>query len=306
VRDAIARGHEVVALVRSRPTTQGVHQVVGDIRRPETWSTSLDGCDAVIHLAATYGDPMEQWDVVVHGTDQLVGAMAAKGVDRLVLVSSMSVYDYAALEPWQVLDEESPLDRSPEHRDGYTRAKLAQETLVKGVSGLRTTIVRPGAVYGRDRLWDGGVAVRLPMGLGVAVSPGAHEKLTYVENCSRAIVLAAERDDAAGAVLNIVDDDTPTQAEFAAALRRHGLAAPRAVPVPYRAAAIAARGAQFVNQHVLAGRLHLPEVAVPPRLDARHKPLRYTNDRAKRTLGWIPPFTLDEALVRIAAAANAA
>jgi nucleoside-diphosphate-sugar epimerase len=125
-----------------------------------------------------------------------------------------------------------------------------------------------------------------------------------VEHCAEAVVLAAERPDAVGTVLDLVDDDLPTAAGFAAALGRHGFATPRGIPVPYRVAELVARLAHGVDRAVLGGRLPLPELLVPERLAARYKPLRYTNAEARRVLAWAPRWSLDEALARTAAAST--
>jgi len=307
VEAAVTRGHDVVALTRAPSTDspasagRGSEQrVVGDVRRPEEWMHGLEGCDAVLHLAIVHGSPVDQWDVLVHGTHQLVAAMLRRGVRRLVLVSSMSVYDYAALDAGAMVDESTPLEPAPEGRDDYTRAKLAQEAVVTTAPGLQTSVLRLGAVYGVDRLWNAGLALRLPGGPGFDIGSGGSMKLTYVENAGLAIVLASERGEAVGTVVNVVDDDLPSPARFADALRRHGLDAPRAVPVPYAVVSGLARCASGLNRRLLRGRVHLPEIAVPARLGARFKPLRYSNRAARQVLGWAPPFDLDQALARIA------
>jgi nucleoside-diphosphate-sugar epimerase len=254
-----------------------------------------------VHLAAKLSTDADHRDAAITGTERLVDAMVAQRVRRLVLVSSISVYDFRRRNSHDVLDEATPLEPDPGNRDGYVQAKLGQERVVGARSELTTTIVRPGAVYGRDRLWNAGLALRIAPGFGLTIAPTARLKLTYVDNCAAAIVLAAERDEAEGAVLNVVDDSLPTQRQFVAALRRHGLPAPRSLPIPYVVASTVARAASAVNTRLFQSRLRLPEILTPARLDARYKPLAYSNLAAKRVLGWIPDVDLDEALRRVAA-----
>ena len=301
---ASSRGHDVVRLVRrSVPETGArVRDAVGDIRYPEPWFASLAGADAVIHLAAAVGgDFHTQFSATVLGTETLLEAMAAAGVRRLVHVSSFSVYDYRAMAVGSTLDETSPLEARPLDRDAYTQTKLAQERLVLefAQTGAEVTVVRPGAVYGPDHLWNAGLAIVLPGELGVAYAPLARQKLTYVDNCAEAIVLAAERSEAIGATINLVDDDLPTQRGWARAMRSAGLDVPRAVTVPYRVASAAAELLAFANRRLVGGRAKFPGVVVPATLDAQYRPLRYPNDVAKRVLGWQPRWTLDEALLRV-------
>lgn len=310
VRSACERGHEVLALVRgtslerARSELPGsVTLVAGDIRYDNGWTDRLSGCDAVLHLAASFGDADDQWATTVVGTEILLAGMKRQAVRRLVLVSTFSVYDYAALAPGSTLDESSPVETDGANRDAYAQTKLWQERLVTEAD-LDTTIVRPGAVFGEGKLWSGGFVSEVGGHIGIAIGPGVAQKLTYVENCAEAIVLAAEVDAAIGEVMNIVDDDLPSQRKYATAMRAAGFDLPPGLPVPYRLARLLADLATVVNDKGLGGRAKYPEFLVPERLDARFKPLSYSNAKAKRVLGWTPRVGLDEALKRIERASN--
>jgi 2-alkyl-3-oxoalkanoate reductase len=308
VHRARAQGHHVTALVRSADRARAalgddgdVTLLVGDVRDPGPWEAGLDGVDAVIHLAAAKGgDLYGQFGVTVGGTEQLLAAMDRRRVTRLVHISTFSVYDYGALPIGAVLDETAPLDGSPRRRDEYAQTKLEQERLVRewaGLAGRQLTIVRPGAVYGTDNLWDGGHAAQLG-GIGLAVAPGAVQKLTHVDNCAAAIVLAAERPEAIGETINVVDDDLPTQRAYERLLRREGVHVARGVPVPYRLARGIADVLDAANRRWFAGRAKLPYFMMPAKLDARFRPLRYSNAKAKRVLDWQPTITLAEGVRR--------
>ena len=310
VDEARSRGHDVVAMVRSTKAvveTPGVTMVVGDLRQDGPWVAALATCDAVVHLAASTGDFYDQLASTVLGTERLLAAMSDNGVKRLVHISTFSLYDYRAIPAKGWLDETSPLELRPEDRDDYTQTKLLQEQLVRnfGSSVGEVVIIRPGAIYGPGKLWDAGLTVRLFGGTWAAIAPNGRQKLTYVGNCARAIVLAAEVDGAIGQIMNIVDDDLPTQREYAAAMARHGFDVPRALPIPYRLAAAGAAAIDKVNRRYFNGRARLPAFIVPAKLDARFKPFQYSNDRAKRVLGWQPSTTLDEALDAIASSERA-
>lgn len=303
VETSLAHGHQVTRLVRRFDGVHrvGVTDVEGDIRHPALWAHALAGTDAVVHLAAAKGgDFHTQFATTVLGTEALLDAMRAAGVHRLVHVSTFAVYDYRAIPLGGLLDERSPIEARPLDRDDYAQTKIVQEQLVHAFAadGGEVTVVRPGAVYGPGNLWNAGLAAVLPGGVGLAFSPFGRQKLTYVKNCADAIVLAAERPQAIGAVVNIVDDDQPTQRAFARAQRRHGLPVPRAIPVPYRIACALAQLLDLGNRRFARGRAKLPGIVVPARLDAQYRPLRYANDEAQRVLGWRPQYTLDDALAR--------
>lgn len=311
VECALERGHELVAMVR--PSTKldqiawakapGVSVVRGDLRRRGDWEQGLAGCDAVLHLAAAgSGDFYTQFAATVIGTEHLLAAMAAADLLRLVHISSFSLYDYRAVRDGDPLDEASPIEARPLDRDDYLQTKLMQEEMVRRFErehGAKVTILRPGAIYGPGKLWNAGRAIRLSGSVWMAFGRSSIQKLTYVENCAEAIVLAAERAEAIGRTLNIVDDDLPTQREYESAMRRAGFDdLGRTVSVPVRLVRAVATSLAAINRWRFGGRAKLPAFVVPAKMESQYRPLRYPNAAAKRVLGWQPRFTLDEALRR--------
>ncbi|MEM9656670.1 MAG: NAD-dependent epimerase/dehydratase family protein, partial [Actinomycetota bacterium] len=225
-------------------------------------------------------------------------------VTNLVAISTFSVYDYLRTKPGTLLTEDSPLDAEPALRDEYAQTKLLQEELYRDFNSRPTTrsvILRPGMIYGRDNLWHALLGAELgPVFL--RVGRNATLPLTYVENCAEAIVLAAERllepdSPVDGEIINLVDDNLPTQQDYAD-LVSTVIDPPRSIPVPWPLLRTAAGLVKAVNTHLLDGRAKFPGIAVPDRLHARFKPLRYTNRKAKELLGWEPRYGLDEAVAR--------
>jgi uncharacterized protein YbjT (DUF2867 family) len=94
VRDALAKGHSVVALVRSKASADlpGVDMIEGDARDEGTLLRALDGCDAVISALGT-GMGFRKVDLLAVATRALVTAMTRKGVRRLVCISALGVGD---------------------------------------------------------------------------------------------------------------------------------------------------------------------------------------------------------------------
>ena len=116
-----------------------------DIRDTTALKRAFDGSDIVIHT--TYGNAgseLERWTATVEGTAAVVEAAKAAGVRRLVLLSSMAVY-----EPAPILDERS---RKIPHRPqdhSYAQQKLASERVVHDAADdLEVTCLQPGVVYG--------------------------------------------------------------------------------------------------------------------------------------------------------------
>ncbi|MEM9561218.1 MAG: NAD-dependent epimerase/dehydratase family protein [Actinomycetota bacterium] len=316
VRVAVARGHRVVAVTRPGSTatalraegSDGLRLARVDLRSTDGLAESLTGVDTVIHLAAAKaGTFATQFAGTVVATENLLGAMERAGVDRLVGISTFSVYDYRNLSPGTVIDEDAPIDLEPTRRDEYAKTKLVQERLYRDFTGgdRRHVIVRPGMIYGADNLWHALLGTELGPAY-VRIGSRAVLPMTYVENCAEAIVLAAERlgdatSPVAGEVINVVDDDLPTQQAYADAVASR-TEVPSNVTVPWALVRAGAETLAVANRRLLGGRAKFPGIAVPERLHARFKPLRYTNAKAKRLLGWSPRYGLSEAIERSLAA----
>ncbi len=310
VAEALQRGHFVRALDRPesaglRPPWSGnaaVEPVWIDLTGSVGLDAALTGVDAVVHLAAAKeGSFEEQYNGTVVGTSNLLEAMDRTGVLRLVLLSSFSLFDYLRISAGEIVDEAAPLEQDPPQRDSYARAKLMQEERVRQFErdqGARVTVLRAGVVYGRDHLWNPRLGVVLRPNLWLRIGNRAQIPLTYVENCAEAIVRAAEREEAIGRTLHIVDDDPPTQRAYADAVARRMVPRPRMIPISWSLMRALARLAWELDRRLLGGRVALPGVLVPARLHARFKPLRYSNERAKRTLDWAPRHALVAALDR--------
>ncbi|MFB4314554.1 nitroreductase/quinone reductase family protein [Actinomadura sp. 21ATH] len=179
VRALLEAGHRPRALVRD-PAKAGkvltgldvdtgeVEFVTGDMLDKGAVNTALDGCDAAIHAAAAIGvtaapdrprgplaagagsgrDPESALvQVNVSGTRNVVGGAVARGLDRVVHVSTVAVFVPPA---GPRITTDGPL-ASP--RTDYGRSKLAAERYVRDLQeeGAPVTIVYPGGVCGPDQ-----------------------------------------------------------------------------------------------------------------------------------------------------------
>lgn len=94
VRDAAAKGHSVVALVRSiaNAALPGADVIEGDARNEATIARALDGCDAVVSALGT-GVGRRKVDLLTVATRAMIAAMTHSSVRRLVCVSALGVGD---------------------------------------------------------------------------------------------------------------------------------------------------------------------------------------------------------------------
>jgi nucleoside-diphosphate-sugar epimerase len=122
--------------------------VLVDVRDTAALTDAFRGCDAVVHAAyGTGGEPAERWSVTVDGTQSVLDAVTAARVDRLVHLSSMSVYDTTDVS---LIDEDTPSVSSDPGDLSYARQKAAAERLLLDRAGDRLDLVclQPSVVYG--------------------------------------------------------------------------------------------------------------------------------------------------------------
>ena len=288
--------------------TSSIEIAVVDLTSGNGLDAALQDIDAVIHLAAAkQGDYSTQFANTVTATAHLLNAMERAGSSRLVAISSFSVYDYLHQPEGALLDENAPLESRAADRDVYAQTKLQQEQLVRDFQnrcGAAVTVLRPGIIFGQEELWPAHLGAKLTDALFLQIGTNSRLPLTYVENCAEAVVKAVESDDAIGQIINVIDNDRPTQQEFIDRLRHHRSQSmtarqwlPTSVTVSWTVMRYLARCIWTIN--CLLGRsIPLPGILVPARLHARFKPLDYSNYSARTLLHWTPRYPLLEAISR--------
>ena len=156
---------------------------------------------------------------------------------------------------------------------------------------LVVTILRPGYLWGKSRLWVDGVGRRLP-GSYLLVAPEAPLPLSYVENCADAVVRAALEGDG---VFNIVDEPSINRREYLETygIHRRGVI----MPVSYELGkTIFAGVGRLLNGLEDPGKL--PSLLNPERFESQFKPIIISADKIRRELGWTPPLGFAEAARR--------
>jgi UDP-glucose 4-epimerase len=297
-----ARGHEVTVLVRdpgavARCGWEGRVAVArGDLRR-RLDPAALGRAEAVVHLAASLTDPEEQqFAGTVGGTERLLDAVAGSEVRRLVLASSMAVYDWSAAGG--LLDESTPMESRLDLRDVYAITKVWQERVVRDrIAGRELVVLRPGYIWGPGRMDNAGIG-RAVGSTYLVFGPRRRLPLTYVDNCAAAFVLAAETPGAAGATVNVVDSDDVRAGAYARFLVGASPDLKRTVPVPGLLAKGVNRLGAAAGRVALGRGAALPSLFIPRRYDARFKDLRFPTDAAETRLGWRPRVPFEEALAR--------
>ena len=96
VAKAIAEGHNVVALVRSKAKTgdlAGAELIEGDARDAAALTTAIAGCDAVVSSLGTAMSPFREVTLLSTATRALVGVMEQQNIRRLVCITGLGAGD---------------------------------------------------------------------------------------------------------------------------------------------------------------------------------------------------------------------
>jgi len=270
---------------------QGMEIVRADLLDRESLIRAAKGCGAVFHVAAWTGEPgltpEQAWRSNVDGTENVLAAAAARGVERFIYISSVAVY---GLNRAPVIDESAA---TPPVGQLYPDSKIAAERLVRE-SSLFTVIVRPASTYGpRGTAWTVG-----------PVEAIRHNRLTllgrddglvttgYIDNVVDGLWLTLTQPAAAGGTFNLCDDKAVTYREFYLAYARMlGRDALPTLPAWF------ARLAR-TRPATLARRLAGKQTIGPWSLHFRRNPSRFSVERAKRILGYVPRIDFAEGMRR--------
>src|SRR6516165_1320137 len=125
--------------------------VVGDLAHPESYAPALQGCDAVMHVAADYRlwirDPDAMYRANVDGTRDLLKLAREAGVRRVVYTSSVATMAFRT--DGIVVNEDTPvtIDDMVGH---YKRSKFLaeQQAIAAAQDGQQVIILNPTTPIG--------------------------------------------------------------------------------------------------------------------------------------------------------------
>lgn len=152
---ATAMGAELRLLMR--PTSNRTHLppsaelVTGDLRAPEAFAAALQGCDALIHVAADYRlwvpDPAEMYKANVEGTRRLLQLAREAGVRRVVYTSSVATMGFR--KDGTVVDEATPVGEG-DMIGHYKRSKwMAEQVAIEAAwAGQHIILLNPTTPIG--------------------------------------------------------------------------------------------------------------------------------------------------------------
>ena len=276
--------HLVVPTVRRASGLAG-EVVIGDIDYMTDWTAALDGCDAVVHLAArvhvmhdTAQDPLALYrDTNTEATLNLARQSAQAGVKRFVFISTIKVNGEGRDVPYRETDAPAP-------EDAYAISKWEAERglhRIAAETGLEVVILRPPLVYGPGvkanflRLMQL-VRKGWPLPLGAIHN---RRSLLYLGNFVDAIRLCVEHPAAAGQTFLLDDGEAVSTPDLIRALASAMERPPHLLNVPVG-------GLEFMG--MAFGRR-----AAVARLTSS---LWIDSSLIRSRLKWMPPYSMQEGL----------
>lgn len=182
----------------------------GDVRDRDSVMAVTEGVSVVFHLAAligipySYVAPASYVDTNISGTLNILQAVRACGVERLVHTSTSEAYGSAQYTP---IDERHPLvGQSP-----YAATKIGADKLVESFVGsfeLPAVTVRPFNIFGPRQSDRAIIPTLIAQGLADGDTirmgdPTPKRDFTYVSDTVDGFVRAAACDEAIGRTVNI-------------------------------------------------------------------------------------------------------
>jgi nucleoside-diphosphate-sugar epimerase len=145
VAQALRRaGHEVWGLVRNPAKASDLHRseihtIIGSLQQPEKFLDKASQCDVLIHAAADYEQGMASTDPEL--IKNFLKA-AQSGSKTIVYTSGVWVYGNTGKD---AVDESAALNPAK-----HVAWRPGVEQMVLNASGVRSIVIRPGCVYGKQ------------------------------------------------------------------------------------------------------------------------------------------------------------
>lgn len=236
------RGAHVIGAVRNPDRVPelaraGVEMRRADLSDVESLTRAFDGADAVVSNAALFSLGNSDWrahhETNIQGTENVFTAIAEAGVDRVVQVSSVAVYDGRQQdevdEHHRILGHHSPLTA----KTHYSVSKALSEAVAwrrAARDDLTLTVVRPSAIYGPH---DPNFTPRLHVLARSPVLPAmVHLCFVYVGDVAEAIALSLSSPVSEGKAYNVSGDSDVSLWQMLRARDEAGGEQRRRIPVP--------------------------------------------------------------------------
>ena len=300
------QGAEVCTLARhhyDKLVPLAVTQHIGDLACYETVKLAATGCDIVFHVAAKagiWGKYDDYYCANVTGTENVIQACRALGVQKLIYTSSPSVvFDGTSMEG---LDESLPYPNHYETAYPETKAIAERAIIAANDHHLATVSLRPHLIWGPEdnhltpRIIERGSAGKLRR-----IGDEDHKvDCIYVDNAAYAHLLAAQKLEIGSAISGkcyfISQDDPRNLWDIVNGILATADIAPVTKSIPFRLA----YSVGWLLEGIYRG---LNKQQEPPmtRFLARELSTAhwFNMSAANEELGYQPVVTIDEGFMRL-------
>lgn len=268
--------------------------VIGDVRDKDKMVELLEGTDVVVLLAAEHRDDVSPvslyYDVNVGGMRNVLAAMEANGIKRIVFTSSVAVYGLNKKNP----DEEHPKDPFNHYGKSKWQAEEVLQEWYKGHEDWNINILRPTVIFGeRNRGNVYNLLHQISSGKFLMVGDGNNKKsMAYVGNIVAFIRFLIEEQRSGYHVYNYIDKPDMTMNELVGhvskVLKKHI----PATHFPYWLGMLGGYGFDFLawltRQKLTISSVRVKKFCATTQFDARKV----------QASGFKAPFTLGEGLAR--------
>ena len=299
VEELSQQGYQVRAFGRNRKVGQSLENssvafFQGDLTKQENLARACQGMDMVVHagaLSTVWGPWEDFYQTNVLGTKYVLDACREAGIQRLVYVSSPSIYA-APRDQLAIKESAAPQENN---LNNYIRSKLASEKLFKDYHDVPSIILRPRGLFG---IGDTSIlprVLKLSQKIGIPLIGAGRQlmDMTCVENVALAIRLALEAKEAHGQVYNITNGE-PKTFKYLIETTLKGLGE----PIRYRKIPAGLVAGVAYSLEGLYRLFHLK--AEPPLTRYTFYLLRYSQtldiQKAQTELGYYPKMTIEEGI----------
>lgn len=302
VHRLIEMGHQVVALdYKEGLKTQeirdwGAEVILGSVTDMDAVRRAVEGAEVVHHVAAAFREmdvpERHYYEVNVEGTRNVLQAALDAGVRKVVYCSTCGVHGNVDHPP---AGEDAPIRPA----DYYQRTKWEAEPVAREFfeRGLRTTILRPAAIYGPgdpERFFL--IFKRVAGGTFPMFGNGRtlYHPL-YIDNLVDAFILAMESGKGDGEAYLIADEQ---YIEIEDLVRRVAKALGTEVRIPHYPVWPVVVAGHIVEKACKPFGINPP--IFPRRVDWYRQNRAFRIDKARKDLGYQPRVGIDEGLRRTA------
>ena len=293
-------GHEVVALVRETSNTEGLPKNieirVADLFDIPSLEAAVQGANVVVHFAAYFdfypSDEDLMFKVNVEGPSNLMKACVGTDVERFIYCSSTETIGSVRFPPGTEDTELRPVF-------SYGESKILAERAIREITantGLAHIILRPTGVMGEGDLYiTYEVAHELYHGKVFALPRdlSARFMFIHIDDVVSGFIAALTPMAALNNTIILCPDESMSWEEFVAVMtERLGVKPPR-LRVPKIVTKLGmALLSPFKNRKKMTFFWHMKAV------DIMYANREYSNEKAKRLLGWAPQVTMTEGFQR--------